>query len=94
MKKAILSPLEVLKRKYSRSLLSEIAYCRDEIRGLVGQDRASGYSDDEIEAKMGDYLDEVYSDYFHVAANEYGVTEEEFDYIYQILEDIDGPVVL
>lgn len=92
MKRMLLSNVEKLKRKYNIDLLRQVRYCRDEIRGVVQQDRDSGYSDDEIESKMGDYLDEIYESYFKTAEEEYGLSEEEFDYIYQVFEDIEGKI--
>lgn len=94
MKRLIISNLNQLKQKYSSDLLRLVRYCRDEIRGIANQYRNVGYDDDEIEEKIGNYLDEIYKDYLLTAQNEYFVTEEEFDNIYSILEDIEGPVSL
>lgn len=86
--------LESLKKEYSTEELKSVLYCRDEIRGLVWQDRAMGYSDEEIEESMGKYLDEVYNSYQESAYVDYGISEKEFDRIYTIMEDIDGLVRL
>lgn len=94
MKRVVLSQLEQLKRKYSLDQLRQAKYCRDEIRGLVLQDRNLGYSDDEIENRMGDYLDEVYESYQQYSEHELGLPEKDFDYIYTVLEDIDEPIKL
>ena len=94
MKKLLLNSIDRLRRKYSYDCLKQVSYCRDEIRGLANQYRRRGYDDEEIEKKIGNYLDEVYNDYLEVAEEQYGLSEDEFDFIYNVMEDIDGPIEL
>lgn len=92
--KSLLNSVEGLKQKYCYDCLRQVSYCRDEIRGLTNQYRRRGFGNEVIEQEMGDYLDEVYSDYLEVAQDYHGLTEEEFDHIYNVMEEIDGPVIL
>ena len=94
MKRVLRTPLDQLKQKYTLDQLKQVLWCRDDIRGLVAQDRAMGYDDADIEARMGDYLDEVYDSYQQRAESKYGLSEEEFEQIYTILEGIEGRVSL
>lgn len=94
MKRLMKYPLDQLKQKYTTDQIRQVLYCRDDIRGLVAQDRAMGYDDEDIERRMGDYLDEVYDSYQKRAESRYGLTEEEFEQIYVVLEGIAGRVTL
>ena len=89
MKRLVISELDKLKRKYSLDLLQYVKYCRDEIRGLKMERIDQGYDESEVEDQIGTYLDEVYGEYFNHAQEEFNVSEEEFDHIYQVLEESD-----
>ena len=86
------SKITQLRKQFTDEQLQEVKNCRDEIRGLVWQDRELGYSDDEIEETMGDYLDEVYESYQQSAYVNYDLSENDFERIYRVLESIDGIV--
>lgn len=94
MKKLRLSGLDALKKKYSTDVLLQVKFCRDEIRGIKFAEIDCGYDEVEVEDRIGDYLDEIYEEYLKIAEEEYGLTEEEFDSIYEIMEDIPGLVEL
>ena len=89
MKITKVSDIETLRRKYSDDLIQLIVYCRDEIRGLKFSQIDSGYDEAEVEETIGDELDEIYEAYFKDAQETYGISEPEFDYIYQYFEELD-----
>ena len=80
--------------QYTIEQLKQVLYCRDDIRGLVAQDRAMGRSDADIEMRMSDCLDEVYDSYQQRAESKYELPREKFDQIYTILEGIAEKVSL
>lgn len=94
MKRLKSTGLDLLKRKYSIDALLQVKFCRDEIRGIKQPEIDGGYDEIEVENRIGDYLDEIYEEYQEVAEREYGLSEEEFDYIYQVMEDIPGLIEL
>lgn len=94
MKRLLTDSFAELKKLYSADQIREVGYCRDEIRGLANQYRRRGYDDSEIEEVIGDYLDEIYEVYQKSAGEDFGLTEAQFDEIYSILEDIDGPIIV
>jgi len=92
MKRQIYSKIDKLKKRFSADQIRQVKYCLGEIRGLKNQ--YFGYDDDEIEAKIGDYLDETYEIYQKCALRDTGLAEEDFDYIYRVLDSLEGPIQL
>lgn len=94
MKRLRISKIDLLKRKYSSDVLLQVKCCRDEIRSIKFNEIEVGYDESEVEERIGDYLDDIYESYLKIAEEEYGLTEQEFDNIYETMEEVPGLIEL
>lgn len=82
--------LEDLKQQYTLQQLKSVRYCLSEIRGL--RKTMFGHDDDEIDAEMGEYLAETYDAYKADAVKKGLLSPREFDMIFDVISEVEGPL--